>query len=713
MEKGRGKDPVSKSKILRIAGLIVLCSVGVFLNLGAGWFAGRAGLPLYLDTLGTVLIAAVGGYIPAIFVGFFTNLIKSIYDTTAVYFGCINVLSAILVGYLSKQGWMKKWYKAFTIGLLMAVSSGILGSILSYCLYGFAADDVSADLTLRIYESTGMPQYPAQLLANLALEFCDKVLTVTVVFFLRLGIPESIKENTMFDGWQQTPLSKKTLNRIRKMSSKRMGIRSKISLILILSLFSVSLGATLISYYLYRQNTIEEHKHLAGSVADLAVGLIDPEKVNEYIINGRQVPGYEEIEQRLYQLRDSSDEIEFIYVYRIELDGCHVVFDLSTDDYPAAKPGEVLSIEEAFVPLLGDMILGEQIDPLVTNDQYGFLLTVYKPVYNKAGNCTCYVGVDVSMTKLAHNSYIFFAKLLSIFLSFFLLTMSFCLWLAEYNILIPVNTMTYAAGIMSKEEGMSSDEADEVKNLDIRTGDEIELLYRALAKSSEKSLKQFDTLSQRFSHVLSSRRKLIFLFADMIESRESDTGGHVDRLVKSVKVILRSMRELGYYQDIVTDQFVEDVISAVPLHDIGKVNVSEIVLNKPGKLTDEEFAIMKMHTRYGSEIIDGILQEVPDSGMLQEAKNIAAYHHERWDGKGYPEGLKGEDIPLSARVVAVADLFDELMTKRGHDGKEPLSFEDAMDVMNDESGTGFDPLVAEAFIMAEDEIRKIYSDKAP
>ncbi|MBR4760885.1 MAG: hypothetical protein IK078_12170 [Lachnospiraceae bacterium] len=425
MEKSKGKDPLIKKRVLRSVGLFMLCAVGVLVNLGAGWFAGRAGLPLYLDTLGTVLIATVGGYIPGILVGFFTNAIKSIYDSSAIYFGCINVMIAIVVGFLAKRDWMKKWYKAATIGLIITAASSILGSVLSYFLYGFAMDGTSAELSLRLYESTGMPQFLAQLLATFALEFCDKMLTVALVFLFRLGIPESVRENTMFDGWQQTPLSPEILKRIRHMDNKIMSLRTKITLILVVSILSTSIAATVVSYFLYRQNTIEEHKQLAKSVADLAAGLIDPEMVDTYIAQGEKTPGYKEVHERLYQLRDSSPEIDFVYIYKIELDGCHVVFDLDTEEFPAAKPGAVLAIEEAFVPLLGDMILGQEIDPVVTNDQYGYLLTVYKPVYNAEGKCACYVGVDVSMTKLAHNSYLFFTKLFSIFLGFFLLIVCF------------------------------------------------------------------------------------------------------------------------------------------------------------------------------------------------------------------------------------------------------------------------------------------------
>ena len=141
------------------------------------------------------------------------------------------------------------------------------------------------------------------------------------------------------------------------------------------------------------------------------------------------------------------------------------------------------------------------------------------------------------------------------------------------------------------------------------------------------------------------------------------------------------------------------------LHDIGKIFIPPSVLQKPGKLTDEEFAIMKTHTTLGSKIIDRAIEIVPDSAYLEEAKNLSEYHHEKWNGKGYPNGIAGEEIPLSARIMAVADVFDALVSRRSY--KAPFSFEKAMDIIKNDAGTHFDPLVVEAFAGASDKVRKV------
>ena len=170
-------------------------------------------------------------------------------------------------------------------------------------------------------------------------------------------------------------------------------------------------------------------------------------------------------------------------------------------------------------------------------------------------------------------------------------------------------------------------------------------------------------------------------------------------------LILRELKRENIYTDQLTDQFIYDVEHSAPLHDIGKISVSDTILNKPGKLTDEEFEIMKTHTTAGAEILDQVINTVPDSGYMKEAKNLAEYHHEKWNGKGYPHGLSGEDIPLSARIMAVADVFDALVSERCY--KKAFPFEKAMDIIKQDAGTHFDPKVAEAFIAASDQVRQV------
>ncbi|MCH5193807.1 MAG: HD-GYP domain-containing protein [Oscillospiraceae bacterium] len=193
---------------------------------------------------------------------------------------------------------------------------------------------------------------------------------------------------------------------------------------------------------------------------------------------------------------------------------------------------------------------------------------------------------------------------------------------------------------------------------------------------------------------------MITLMADIVENRDDNTGGHIKRTANYVEQIAKELKRRGAYKDILTDEYMKDLIVAAPLHDIGKIHIPDAVLNKPGRLTDEEFAVMKTHTTAGKELLDHAKDELGEYSYLTMATEMAAYHHEWWNGKGYPYGISGEEIPLCARIMAVADVFDALRSKRCY--KEPMPLEKAYSIIREESGTHFDPEVVDAFFAVSD-----------
>lgn len=189
---------------------------------------------------------------------------------------------------------------------------------------------------------------------------------------------------------------------------------------------------------------------------------------------------------------------------------------------------------------------------------------------------------------------------------------------------------------------------------------------------------------------------IITMMADIVENRDGNTGGHIKRTAKYVEIIAWELTRRKAFSDILTEKYVEDMIIAAPLHDIGKIHISDLILNKPGRLTDEEFAIMKTHTTAGGELLTHAIEELGESSYLKMALEMALYHHEWWNGKGYPHGISGNEIPLCARIMAVADVFDALTAKRCYKSAMPL--EKALGIIREETGTHFDPVVAEAFL---------------
>lgn len=192
--------------------------------------------------------------------------------------------------------------------------------------------------------------------------------------------------------------------------------------------------------------------------------------------------------------------------------------------------------------------------------------------------------------------------------------------------------------------------------------------------------------------------------ATIIESRDYSTGQHVRNTKQYVTMIAAYMLKKGIYPETVNKQFMERIPNAAPLHDVGKIFISDVILNKPGKFTPEEFEIMKTHTSLGGGIVERILGDNADPELMQMAKDVACYHHEKWDGSGYPEGLRGEEIPLAARIMAVADVFDALVNKRVY--KEAMPEETAFQILKEDTGSHFDPVVVESFFEIREDVHR-------
>jgi putative two-component system response regulator len=207
--------------------------------------------------------------------------------------------------------------------------------------------------------------------------------------------------------------------------------------------------------------------------------------------------------------------------------------------------------------------------------------------------------------------------------------------------------------------------------------------------------------------MLEGRDMMIFSLAKLAESRDQETGKHLERIREYSRAIASELMTWKKFENIIDAQFVELIYLTSPLHDVGKVGIPDSVLLKPGKLTLEEFEIMKRHTLIGGETLHASAQAHPEASFLAMALDIALKHHEKWDGSGYPFGLSGEEIPLSARIVAIADVYDALTTKRVY--KPAFVHEVATDIIRQSSGKHFDPDMVTAFFNIEDQIRDIQS----
>ena len=214
-----------------------------------------------------------------------------------------------------------------------------------------------------------------------------------------------------------------------------------------------------------------------------------------------------------------------------------------------------------------------------------------------------------------------------------------------------------------------------------------------------------DEVAEKTAHLLEMHDKLILSMATMVESRDNSTGGHIRRTSEGVKILLREMPAEEFPE--LTADFREKLIKAAPMHDLGKIAVDDRILRKPGRFEPEEFEQMKKHAAAGAMIVHKILRGTDDDEFHLIAENVAHYHHERWDGSGYPEKLKGEEIPPEARIMAVADVYDALVSKRVY--KDRMSFEKADAIMMEGMGSQFAPEMKGVYCRARPALEAYYA----
>lgn len=430
--------------------------------------------------------------------------------------------------------------------------------------------------------------------------------------------------------------------------------------------------------------------------------------MDAFLQYGENAPGYEEALELLYDIRESEPDVKYLYTIKIGQDACYAILDLDTEDAPAYEIGERIEFEEAFEDSLDDLQNGQDIAPIESDDVSGWLITAYAPVKNEAGETTCYVGADASLEYLSVYTLQFFLRVILVFSGFLVLIVAVVITYTDMSLVSPLNSMVIWTNsfMKNREEQSEMDESVRaLRRIDIRTNDEIEKLYKSICDMAATTVNQVRDINYFADSTAKMQNGLIITMADMVENRDSDTGAHIQKTAEYVRIITESLKRNGYYLEKLTPKYMSDVVMSAPLHDVGKINISDTILNKPGKLTDEEYEIMKLHTTYGKEIMEKAIATVKGENYLKEARNMAAYHHERWDGKGYPEGLHGEVIPLSARIMAVADVFDALTSPRVYKPAFPL--EKALTILEEGSGTQFDPKCVNAFMDALPEVKQV------
>ena len=699
-----------------IVSAILLILAGLALNIVPARLALALGIPLYLDCTGTIITAMLGGNLPAVIVGFGSNAINGISEPETMYYGVISIMIAVAATFFYHQRFFTNIPRLFVVIFTFALIGGGIGSLFTYFLYGLNfGQGITAPFAHAFHDALGYSKFFSQLLADVIIDMLDKGAVVVLAMFAFRFVSRRLKNhlNQVF--------LRDSSNRDANKNVKHSLLRKVVVMVIVAEVLLGALASS-IGFFLYRDNSIKRFMTIAKGVTNSAAHVVDAERVNEFLTVGDSAEGYKDIEEALYGIRSSFPQTKYLYVYRIEKDGCHVVFDLDADGEPGSEPGSVVDFDPSFEPYLPTLLAGGEIEPIISDDKFGWLLTVYTPLKDASGRTVAYAAADISMDEISSDEAMFFIKMLSLFFGLSIIIMSVVIELVNRGIVIPVNRMAFAAMKFSGTTMIAStmdtekvnlekirNAADRVVDLRIRSFDEIGNLYDSLSSMASDTYNFIARVQGQAERIRKMQEVIIMEFAEVVEARDKSTGNHIKKTAAYVEALAEQLKKEGKFADVLTDEFVQKLKRAAPLHDIGKIAVSDLILNKPGKLTDEEFAIMKSHTTEGWKILTKMVEDAGDTidaNYLNESIDMAHYHHEKWDGSGYPTGIKGEEIPLSARIMAVADVFDALVAERVY--KKPFTYEKAMAIITEGAGKHFDPEIVETFTHISE---KLYSER--
>lgn len=510
---------------------------------------------------------------------------------------------------------------------------------------------------------------------------------------------------------------------MEKKRRKGLSIKFVAAIYAVVAIIVLTAVVVFIGYHLFKRNVAANYEKYVTTVLENAYIITEQYSFGDMIANRDMPEGYEEMREYLNKIKENS-EIDYLYaIYFEDVNDIHsLTYAINTKTAEElanggtytylGTPCEAGSFEDETIKILQDNVKNGRKESAVLDgysDEYGYMLNGYKTIFDSEGNPVGLLCVEIDIINSINteiNQYI--RNILIFVIIFTIVTIIVYIVKIEYSLIYPITSITNAANDYIKNIGdqdAMDESARELGQMDIRADNEVGDLYVSVSKMETEMADQLRNIRKNTDNIMKMQNGLMVLMADMVEIRDSDTGDHIQKTAAYVRIILEGLHRKGYYKDLLTTDYIELVVKSAPLHDVGKIFISDDILNKRGKLTDEEFEIMKTHSSAGKEIINKAIRDVDAESYLGEARNMAAYHHERWDGKGYPEGLSGEKIPLSARVMAVADVFDALTSTRVY--KPPFSLSKSLGIIEEGKGVQFDPKCVEVFLESLPEVKEV------
>lgn len=438
----------------------------------------------------------------------------------------------------------------------------------------------------------------------------------------------------------------------------------------------------------------QEQINSATNCAKIASNLLYNAPLDEFLAHGKNAQYNEYRSQLLVICKNFNLRYLYVYIPHFGKNTLTPIFDMAgraSDDDKVWQLGK--DVDWKFSKAEKNAFYGVDDNTIVElNDQYGHLITRYVPVYNSKNKIIALIGVDFDYKEYKQK---IITSLLRGLLFMGLCLFSIYIVLLFYLKQIIVKPITL---ISSKMDNFLKDNSTSMEPIHIESGDELEMM----AASFNRMVADINSYVKQISDM---QMETIFSLAKLAQSRDDDTGKHLERVQQYCYVLAQKLAQDSPYAEQINDEFIKNTVNASILHDIGKVAISDLILLKPGKLTDEEFAEMKKHTTMGAQTLSEVHSKFGHNSFIEIGKLMANYHHERWDGRGYPEGLSGEEIPLAARIMSIADVYDAISTKRVY--KDAFPQEKCVAIIKEGRGTQFDPVIVDAFLETVDTFNKI------
>ncbi len=482
------------------------------------------------------------------------------------------------------------------------------------------------------------------------------------------------------------------MKRIKWLSS----LRLKCYLSIFLAVAFLCSASMLTTYFVHSHNLDGRYSKLRYSVAKNVRGLIDPGKSENYI-NGYDSEEHIKNNIRLRKLTEDITDIYSIGVYKFTEGGMYTVFD-TTSDKIRGGVGDFTKYTKEWENIKNQLLLGETVENVCVHYSAGQTDVYCMPVNQTEDGGYVYICIGVLRSLTESMKSEFFSRnskgIISIAFAFLALSVIYI----EFKVIKPINNITLLVKRAASET--NSKFLDEMVASKIKTVEEIEDISRSLIKIYSSKIR----LSRVVATESSSKSSAII---SILKRMDNFYAMHLDNSSQYTVLLVSALRNIEKYKDKISDRDYEDMLLAAPFHDIGKLAIPNHILNKPSSLTSEEYEIMKQHTVLGAKIIDDLCEGEEPKSYLLLARQIALYHHERWDGAGYPQNLKGEEIPFLARIITVVDVFDALVSKRVY--KEAYPFDKAFSIIIEEKGKAFDPEIVDVFVSLREKIYDLYT----